>query len=158
MLRTILGEEYSPVITYQTNKGDIKEAIYSYKKIELLNSKRETIGVPLEKVFSEFYHSHVRNAFSHSQYFFTEDATFNISKNFSPTSSEVFKAPKKQHFYSADEIEQIFLKTLIYFETFRTVAISFIKPYMDGASYPTLYGDIYYSTQFGWGFDQQRKS
>lgn len=161
MLRTIKGEQYSPTITFKSkNKcksGGVIEAEYPSQKIEQIEKESQAIGIPLQPIYSEFYFNHLRNAFSHSQYFLDQDGGFNLSKNLSPATSAVYKKATKNNYFKAEEIQAIFDKIILYIESFIRNHMQFLERYADGGHYQTNFGRIYYSQQYGWGFVQNQK-
>ena len=152
MLRTIKGEKYSSIISFKSKKGDIIEVEYPVKKIEQIVKESQTVGITLKPIYSEFYHSHLRNAFSHSKYFFDDKGGFNLSKKLSPTSSEVHKKASKKNYYQAKEIKTVFNKSILYLKTFIDNHKSFLKGYMDGGHYATQFGKINYDKKQRWIF------
>jgi len=156
MLRTIKGEQYSPTITFKSKNGGIIEAKYPIQKIEQIEKESQAIGIPLQQLYSEFYFNHLRNAFSHSQYFLDQDGGFNLSKNLSPATSAVHKKTTKKNYFKAEEIQAIFNKTILYVESFIRNHMQFLERYTDGKHYQTNFGSIYYSQQHGWGFVQKQ--
>ena len=152
MLRTIKGNDYSTLITFKNKKGDLQEAVYAYKKIELLNKESADIGIELKPIYNELYFNQIRNAFNHSQYYLDPDGDFLISKYLSPTSSSVFKNSGKKDYFKFDEIKELFDKSEAYLESFIDTYRQFNDRYTDGKPYPTLFGDIYYDRKHGWGF------
>jgi hypothetical protein len=157
MLRTIKGEQYSPIITFKNKNGGVIEAEYPSQKIEQIEKESQAIGIPMKQIYSEFYFNHLRNAFSHSQYFLDQDGGFNLSKNLSPITSAVHKKATKKNYFKAEEIQAIFNKTNLYIESFIRNHMQFLERYMDGGYYQTSFGRIYYSQQYGWGFVQNQK-
>jgi len=157
MIRTIQNRDYSSIIVYTNKKGKLKEMEYPHKKIELLIKESSKIGIPFEKIYSEFYLNYLRNAFVHSQYFLDKNGNFNISKHMLPKNLTVSKKPKKKIHFRYDEIEVIFQKTLDYLESFINVYNSFNDAYKDGNSYETNFGRIrYYKDKHNWSFDKNK--
>ena len=156
MLRTIAGEDYSATMTFTNRKGKVIEEDYASKKIELINEKSAKLGIPLEPIYSEFYSNHVRNAFSHSRYFLTEDGEFNLSDWISPSSSQQAKKKTKPHFFNLSEIESIYEKAVHYLRIFEATYDKYITPYADGKAHASIYGDIAYNSMHGWHFVQAK--
>jgi len=157
IIRTIKNRDYSSIIPYKSKKGKSIEAEYPSEKIDILVKESSKIGIPFEKIYSEFYLNYLRNAFVHSQYFLDKNGNFNISKHMLPTNLMVSKKPKKKIHFRYDEIEVIFQKTLNYLESFINVYNSFNDAYKDGNSYETNFGRIrYYQDKHTWSFDKNK--
>ena len=157
MIRTIKNDDYSTIVNYKSNNGEICEAIYTYKKIELLKKESENLGIPLEPIYDELYINQLRNAIVHSQYFFTDPLKeLNISKHLSPSSSSVYQKSNKKSIFKFDEINDIFEKSVVYLQTFIKIYRDFNEPYMDGNPHQTLFGKIRFDSRFAWGFFSEK--
>lgn len=102
ILKTIQNQDYSAIMNFKSKKGKIVEAKYPSKKIELLEQESQKIGIDLAKIYSQFYFRHVRNAFSHSQYFIGRKGDLVISKHLSPTTSDIYKQPNDPPLFKYD--------------------------------------------------------
>jgi hypothetical protein len=154
MLRTIKNEKYSSIISFVSKSGRVKEADYPIDKIELLVNESEKIGIPLKAIYSELFFNQLRNAFSHSEYFLDNDGGLNISKNLSPATSAIQKKPTQKTYFTSAEIQSIFNKSILYLKSFINVHKSYIEEFMDGKPRATLFGNIYFDEESGWGFVQ----
>ena len=153
MLRTIKGKNYLSAITFKNKKGNITKAEHPLQKIGQIEKESHACGIPLKPIYSEIYFSHLRNAFSHSQYFLDKKGGFHLSKNLSLTSSAVYKKASKKNHYKVEDIKTVFNKSILYLKTFIDNHKAFLKDYKDGCHYPTQFGKIYYK-KFRWGFVQ----
>ena len=160
MIQTIKRQPYSLKIfsirkrkSKSGEKGSKKIAEYPIEKIEVLTEESEKLGIPLGKVFSEFYSNTLRNAFNHSQYFIEQDGTFNLSQSLSQ-----FAQGNARGHYTAEAISHFYQKSLTYIKTFMNSYNSHIKEFMDGNAYDTNFGKIEYSIPIhnGWGFKRIR--
>jgi hypothetical protein len=155
MLKTIKGERYSPTISYRGKKGDIVEAKYPSQKIELIAKESQQVGVTLGPIYSEFYFNHLRNAFSHSQYFLDEDGGIILTVNLSPATLAVYKQAVVKSSFKTEEVHSLFNKSLLYVESFERHHMHSLESFMDGCRYQTDFGQIYYSRHDGrWLFVQ----
>ena len=152
MLRTIHNVAYSPQITYLTKKGKIKIAEYPSEKIELILKESQKASLDFKSIFDKIWDCHLRNAFSHSQYFLLRNGDLEISKYLAPTSPQFMKSGKTSYLFS--EISNIYENSRKYLLSFIKSYDKFIKPYSDGITYKTIYGPILFDKDHGWGFYQ----
>lgn len=152
MIMTIKDKEYSTIITFKDKRDEIREAVYAYKKIEIINKECEDTGIELKLIFDELFKVQIRNAFSHSQYCLSPNGGFAISKYNSPTTSKVLTKSPNQDFFTHGEIHELFKKVDAYLESFINIYKNYENKYADGKPYKTLFGEVYFDNKHGWCF------
>ncbi|MEK0337689.1 MAG: hypothetical protein QQN41_09690 [Nitrosopumilus sp.] len=155
LLYTIRGEDYDTLITFKSKNGDVIKVEYPSKKIKLINEKSEEVGIPLEEIFSEFYFNHLRNSFSHSQYYLHNDGHLQITWHLSPTSSKFMESPHTIESYGFDELIEIYDKSIIYVKSFLGIYDKYMIDYQDGKYHETIYYPLKYDKKHGWVFPGQ---
>lgn len=152
MLRTVAGDAYSASISFVKKDGSTMKTNSTSKKIELIKSRSAELGIPLESVYSDFYSNDLRNAFSHSRYFISGEAEFNLSDSFQVSKSDSADRKERPHFFNKEQIRSMYTNSIGYLHAFISAYDNFILPYADGNPHHSIFGRIAYNPQHNWYF------
>lgn len=110
--------------------GELTVLRYSTEKIIAINKLALRLGLKIGGVLSKIWQSELRNAFSHSQYFWMGN-TFRVSNSISPLSRRDSDL-NKDYYYSASQIDELKICASTYLFTFIELYKYAIQKYKDG--------------------------
>ena len=131
--RILAGEPYDSRIYLTTEEGK-KVCEYPRQKIKYLNDLGKKAGLDLSAIWNRFFHSELRNAFSHSQYFLrNRHGDVFLTYAVSPTTRTNNTINKE--YYTYGEVEDLYLAAYSYLEVFIEITKQFMAKYKTGDYY-----------------------
>jgi len=124
-----------------TKKGKPSTCKYPGEKIGELKELSKQKGLLIGELLKQLWQANLRNAFSHSQYFFGADY-FVGTRQFSPISRDANTSPYKTVRYSHEEINALYQGAYDFLFAFVRFYKFYIEPYKDGRIYRIQAGSI----------------
>lgn len=122
---------------------------YPRKKIDNIRKLSKPKGLLIGELFAQLWQFDLRNAFSHSQYFFGADY-FVGTRQLSPISRDTKTFPYKTVRYSHEEINTLYQGAYDFLLVFVQVYESYIEPYQNGKVYKIQTGSIRWDERGTW--------
>jgi hypothetical protein len=146
LLRMLDGQQCQAEFVMINKKGEKVICEYPGQKIAEIQKLSARLKLRIGESFKKFWERDIRNAFSHSQYFLS-DNTFTITTGLLqiPRQSE-----KKRAVYSYQDINKLYARAINFFYTFINTYKCYVRPYKDGNAYRIQLGSI------RWDIDVQR--
>lgn len=148
LLRILDDEDCDWTFHRIMNNGNKQVCQYPRQKIAELSRLSKKLGVQIGAVLERLWQVDLRNAFSHSHYFWVGDMLTSTS-SLSPLSRNNGRK-KSNPSFSIEDIERLYQganKLLYYFAEAYRIAIA---PFRDGDAHPVNSGWILWDSQSGW--------
>lgn len=132
-----------------TKEGKVSTCKYPREKIVEIHRLSRPKDLLIGELLAQLWRPDLRNAFSHSQYFFGADY-FVGTRQFSPISRDANTSPYKTVRYSHEEINALYQGAYDFLFAFVKVYESYIEPYQNGNVYKIQPGSIRWGEQGTW--------
>lgn len=125
--------------------GELTVLRFTTEKLIAINKLASKLNLKIGEILLKIWQSELRNAFSHSQYFWMEK-TFRVSNSISPLSRRDSDL-KKDYYYNFSQIEKLSKCASIYLYDFIELYKHAILKYQDGLPHRIHDGIIYWDVK-----------
>jgi len=131
LLRVLNGQQCEAEFRMINKKGEKVICEYPDQKIAEIEKLSRQLKLAIGEFIRKFWRGDIRNAFSHSQYF--------LSDNFFTITRDLLLIPRKslnkRAVYSYQDIDKLYSCAVSFLSTFIDVYKRYISPYKDGNAY-----------------------